>query len=108
MNLAINACDAMAEQADGRLLTFTTRGRSGTAIEIAISDTGTGIPVDDMKRILTPFVTSKPGGLGLGLPICVTLVEVHGGELWATNNESGGATFHVLLPAAGMSLHRST
>ena len=68
-------------------------------VEIAIMDRGTGIPVDDLDRIFEPFMTTKSHGLGLGLSICRSIVEAHGGRLWATNNSHGGATLRCELPA---------
>lgn len=67
--------------------------------EYSISDIGRGLPADDPESIFTPFVTSKRDGIGLGLPICRTIIQAHRGTLWATNNDSRGATLHFLLPA---------
>lgn len=98
VNLIVNACDAMAgvNQADRRLR-IGANTQSGIA-HIAISDTGHGIEPGQTERLFEPFVSSKPGGLGLGLAISRKLVFAHGGRLWAENNAEGGATFHVTLP----------
>jgi signal transduction histidine kinase len=67
---------------------------------VTVSDRGLGIPVADLDRVFDPFVTTKAQGLGLGLTICRSIVEAHGGRLWATNPAQGGATLHCELPAA--------
>jgi two-component system, LuxR family, sensor kinase FixL len=82
-----------------RTLVITTLARSG-AVRISVSDSGTGITTQPIDAVFQPFVTSKRHGLGLGLAICRSIVDAHGGRLWAVNNGGGGATFHVLLPAA--------
>lgn len=98
VNLIVNACDAMAgKPAHERHLEITTRARDGS-IQIDICDNGTGLP--DTETIFAPFFTTKPDGLGLGLAICRTIITAHEGRLWASNNETSGATLHVLLPAA--------
>jgi two-component system sensor kinase FixL len=74
--------------------------RHADGVLIAVSDVGTGIPEADLERIFQAFVSSKPDGLGFGLPLCRTLVQTHNGRLWASNNRGPGATFHVLLPTA--------
>ena len=99
LNLMINGCDAMdGTGADGRLTIGTKRNRNGT-VEFSVADTGKGIPPEDLDRIFEPFVTTKSHGLGLGLAICRSIVEAHGGRLWATNNAVRGATLHCELPA---------
>jgi len=85
--------------ADARLLAITTAAR-GSAVRISISDNGTGITTEPIDDVFQPFVTSKPHGLGLGLAICRSIVDAHGGRMWAANNRGSGATFHVLLPEA--------
>ena len=68
------------------------------AIRISVADNGTGITVEPIDAVFQPFVTSKQHGLGLGLAICRSIVDAHGGRMWAVNNTGAGATFHVLLP----------
>jgi PAS domain S-box-containing protein len=100
LNLIVNACDAMADHPPGtRVLVITTAAR-GSAVRISISDSGTGITTEPIDAVFQPFVTSKRQGLGLGLAICRSIVDAHGGRMWAVNNRGGGATFHVLLPEA--------
>ena len=101
LNLMINGCDAMdSRPAESRLL-VRTRGTANGNVEISVADRGAGIPSEDLERIFEPFVTTKAHGLGLGLPICRSIVEAHGGRLWATNNADRGATVHCELPAQG-------
>ena len=103
INLVINGCDAMREIDGAHALTVSTQVVAGNAVEISISDTGAGIPVEDLERIFMPFVTSKAEGIGLGLAICRSIVQAHAGRLWASNNDACGATLHVVLPAGSVS-----
>ena len=64
---------------------------------VSVSDTGVGIPADKMEHIFNAFVTTKAGGTGMGLAISRTIIESHGGRLWATSNPARGATFHFTL-----------
>jgi len=99
LNLVINGCDAMdGHQANGRLTVRTLRTASGN-VEFSVADSGAGIPHADLERIFEPFVTTKSHGLGLGLAICRSIVEAHGGRLWATNNADRGATLHCEFPS---------
>lgn len=100
LNLIINACDAMGRVEIGRIMTVRTQAAPGPAVEVSISDNGCGIAEDELERIFTPFVTSKAEGIGLGLPICRTIINSHHGTLWASNNTAGGATLHFALPIA--------
>jgi PAS domain S-box-containing protein len=95
MNLMLNGMEAMREQ--GGELTIGTR-REGREVMVSASDTGVGIPADRMEEIFNPFVTTKAGGTGMGLAISRTIIESHGGRLWATVNPGRGATFHFTLP----------
>jgi PAS domain S-box-containing protein len=99
LNLIINGCDAMDTQPTDRRLRLRTRLRKQGGIEFAVVDRGTGIAPADLERIFDPFVTTKAQGLGLGLSICRSIVEAHGGRLWATPNAEGGATLNCELPA---------
>ena len=98
LNLLMNAMDAMDEvQTEERLLAIRTSQRED-AIELAVSDTGGGIPADRLPRLFDAFFTTKRDGLGLGLAIARSIIEVHGGRLWAEDYGRGGATFRVTLP----------
>ncbi len=100
LNLILNGSDAMAGNPPAhRHLTLETVHRDGW-VRISVSDTGCGLP-SEPERIFQPFYTTKKDGLGLGLPICRSIVSAHHGRLWAEPNVSTrrGATFHVELPA---------
>ena len=99
LNFVINGCDAMdGREVDRRLLVRTQTTVDGN-VEVCVVDRGAGIPVANLERIFEPFVTTKATGMGLGLAICRSIVEAHGGRLWATNNADCGATLHCELPA---------
>jgi PAS domain S-box-containing protein len=95
MNLMLNGMEAMSER--GGELTISTRRESGGVL-VSVSDTGVGIPANKMGDIFNPFVTTKAQGTGMGLAISRTIIESHGGRLWATANPERGATFHFTLP----------
>ena len=67
---------------------------------MSVIDNGRGMPADAMPRLFDPFYTTKPKGMGVGLPISKSIVEAHGGKLWAANNPDGGATFTFSLPVS--------
>jgi len=98
LNLLINGCDAMAGRRVAPHLVVTTGVADDGKLTISIADNGEGIPADDMQRIFDPFVTTKSHGIGLGLAICRSIIEAHGGRLWASNNADRGATFGIELP----------
>jgi signal transduction histidine kinase/integral membrane sensor domain MASE1 len=98
LNLILNACEAMSN-GTGRARELTVKTLATAAeVHTEVIDTGNGVPAGDAERIFEPFFTSKPNGLGLGLTICRSIVEAHGGRLWAANDERGGARFIVALP----------
>lgn len=96
VNLVRNATEAMSGR-NKRQLTIST-GLEGSDVEIAVSDTGTGLPDDVVSRLFHPFVTTKERGMGMGLSICRTIAEAHGGRLWLASNTPEGATFKLSLP----------
>jgi PAS domain S-box-containing protein len=101
LNLLLNAMDAMNDStSDGRQITVRVQS-AGTQVEVAVSDTGYGIPADKLAHIFEPFFSTKPNGLGMGLAISRNIIEAIGGNIRAKNNEAGGATFTFTLPAAG-------
>ena len=101
LNIATNAMDAMLEVAGReRKLTLETRMTKDSNVELSISDSGQGIPDDQLATIFEPFYTTKPAGTGLGLSIAQTIVETYGGKIWASNRCEGGAVFRVVLPLA--------
>ncbi len=99
MNLLLNAFSAVQGCGPGRnqVLLRTLCDQEG-AISVAVSDTGTGLEAGCEDRVFEPFFTTKPDGLGIGLAVSRTIVEVHGGKLEATPNPDKGATFHFTLP----------
>ena len=96
VNLLMNAFDALGTARERRVM--VTTHKAGTAIRVAVNDSGSGIPTADLARIFDPFYTTKASGLGMGLSIARSLIEAHGGQLWAENNKDGGATFAFTVP----------
>jgi PAS domain S-box-containing protein len=96
MNLMLNANEAMRD-ANGNL-TITSNPTEDGHLLISVSDTGVGIPTDKVDRIFDTFFTTKPQGTGMGLAISRSIVESHGGRLWATSNSGRGSTFRFTLP----------
>ena len=102
LNLILNGMDAVnSANLEDRRVSVTASLNGAQAVEIAVSDTGTGIPTDKLMEIFDPFFTTKSNGMGMGLPISRTIIEAHGGRFWAENNSSGGATFRFTVPIAG-------
>lgn len=99
LNLVRNAIEAMAEQPRRELSIETRPGEPGL-VHVLVSDTGPGIADDIAPRLFEPFVSSKPGGMGVGLSLCRGIIEDHGGRLWAERNPKGGATFAFSLKRA--------
>jgi len=97
MNLMLNAIEAMKES--GGELTVESQ-LNGGQLQFSVSDTGVGLPTEKMDQIFSAFFTTKPQGSGMGLAISRSIVESHGGRLWATANDGRGATFHFTLPTA--------
>lgn len=97
MNLVRNAVDALAG-ADRKEITVRTGRAGGSAVQLDIIDTGPGLADEVAERLFEPFVTTKDNGIGIGLSICKTIVDAHGGKLWATANPKGGAIFHLIIP----------
>jgi C4-dicarboxylate-specific signal transduction histidine kinase len=101
LNLALNGMDAMKDAAAAnRKMVFQASQVSGAEVEVAVLDTGTGIPEHKLTEIFDSFVTTKQQGTGLGLSIARTIVEMYGGKIWAENRQQGGAAFRFVLPLA--------
>ena len=102
LNLILNAKDAMSGgQTNPRELQIRSGKDSAGAVLVAVRDTGHGLDPDHVERMFEPFFTTKPGGMGLGLSISRTIIEAHGGTLWASPNEDKGATIQFTVPAGG-------
>jgi PAS domain S-box-containing protein len=101
LNLLLNAMDAVNGNSPAKRLVVLQARSAGPAVEVTVSDNGHGIPADHLARVFEPFFTSRPKGLGMGLAISRSIIEVHGGRLWAENNPAGGATFTFTLPVSG-------
>jgi two-component system sensor kinase FixL len=97
LNLIRNAIDAMMA-APRRELTIATDVAEGDDLaRVSVADTGPGLSPEIADRLFQPFVTSKPQGMGVGLSISRTIIEAHGGRIWAEPNDNGGVTFHFTL-----------
>ena len=99
INLIRNAIEAMQAVPDRRLHIESVRGESGVA-QVTISDTGPGLAEEVEARLFQPFNTTKEKGMGIGLTISRSIINAHGGRLWATRNEQAGMSFHFQLPLA--------
>jgi len=107
VNLARNGLDAMRGQVQPRRLTIAGRRMEGSArmVELTVTDTGPGVSDEAAGRMFSPFFSTKPGGMGVGLGICRSIIELHRGRLWHTREPegtgaSGGSVFHIALPTA--------
>jgi signal transduction histidine kinase len=102
LNLMMNAVQAMSrvEDRDRSLLVQTARDESGGVL-IEVNDSGVGIASEHLAHIFEAFYTTRPEGMGMGLSICRTIIEAHGGRLWAESNGGRGATLRFTLPALG-------
>jgi len=98
MNLMLNSMDAMRDVKGPRELIIDSRPGENEQLVVSVSDTGVGIPPQQADQIFNAFFTTKPHGTGMGLRISQSIVESHGGRLWAADNSSRGATFHLTLP----------
>jgi C4-dicarboxylate-specific signal transduction histidine kinase len=97
MNLMINGIDAMKAVDGPRQLTLGTENDGNGQLLVSVEDTGVGVPPDQAGQIFTAFFTTKEHGTGMGLRISRTIIEAHGGRLWATDNHPRGARFHFAL-----------
>jgi signal transduction histidine kinase len=102
INFLVNGMEAMATVRDQErvLIARTKRDRSDRVL-VAVEDAGIGIAPEDAKRLFTAFHTTKPDGLGMGLSICRSIVEAHGGRVWASGNAGPGTTFQFTISADG-------
>jgi len=99
MNLMMNGIDAMKAVDGPRNLTLSTKNAGDRALQVSVDDTGVGLPVNQADQIFNAFFTTKEHGTGMGLRVSRTIIEAHGGRLWATDNVPRGASFHFTLAA---------
>ena len=100
LNLVLNAIEAMSSIGGRRELLIGTEKGLAHGVLVAVRDSGPGLDSETRERVFEAFYTTKPSGLGLGLPICRSIVHAHGGRLWAEANEPRGAAFQFTLPGA--------
>jgi signal transduction histidine kinase len=99
MNLMLNGIDSMKDVSTARELTIRSQRVKDGQLLISVSDTGIGLPPQQPEEIFSAFFTTKAHGTGMGLPISRSIIESHGGRLWATSNSGWGASFHFSLPS---------
>jgi C4-dicarboxylate-specific signal transduction histidine kinase len=105
LNLMMNAIEAMSEGTEGsRELLISTDTAEADGVIVAVTDSGPGLPLANFERVFEAFYTTKGSGLGMGLSICRSIVEAHGGRLWATPNQPHGAVFSMMLQIGGQSV----
>jgi PAS domain S-box-containing protein len=99
LNLIVNAIEATSGAREGlRGLLISTQKDASNAVLVALRDSGPGLDPESLGRLFDPFYTTKPSGMGMGLSICRSIIEAHGGKIWATANQPRGAAFHFTLP----------
>ncbi len=101
MNLVRNAAEAVSENAEGQRKVAVGVREEGALVKFSVIDNGPGLPAPSATAIFEPFETTKPDGLGMGLAISRTIIENHGGRLWAENAPEGGARFLFTLGVLG-------
>ena len=100
LNLIVNAVQAMGAAEKGpRDLFIATARAEANGVLVSVKDSGPGVAPENLAQLFTPFYTTKPGGLGVGLSICRSIIEAHGGRLWVTANLPRGAIFHFTMPS---------
>jgi C4-dicarboxylate-specific signal transduction histidine kinase len=99
VNLVINAVQAMATVVDrARVVTIGTKRQDSDQVLVTVEDVGIGLEPESLDRLFSPFYTTKPGGMGIGLSICRSIVEAHEGKVWASRNSGPGMTFQFTIP----------
>ena len=102
VNLIRNAMESMIEAGKERRLEIASAAGAGDVVEVSVADTGPGLAPEVASHLFQPFVTTKRKGMGLGLSICRTIVESHGGKIWVDDRPGGGTVFRFTLRAAEM------
>jgi len=101
INLIINAIEAMSGVGKGsRALLISTAQEASGGVRVSVQDSGPGLDVEGLDRLFDAFYTTKPAGMGMGLSICRSIIEAHGGQIWAARNVGPGATFQFTVPVA--------
>jgi signal transduction histidine kinase len=105
LNLLMNGIEAMANVVERpRLLLIRSRVKDDRQILVSVQDSGVGVRADVMPRLFEPFFTTRSKGIGMGLPISRSIIEAHGGKLWAESNGEQGSIFQFTLPGGGGSM----
>jgi signal transduction histidine kinase len=98
INLVMNGMEAMSSVANGKRDLMIRSQQNVDEVLVAVEDSGVGIAPENVDRLFNSFYTTKPSGMGMGLSICRSIIEAHGGKLWAASNSGPGATFQFTLP----------
>ena len=99
LNLVMNGIEAMSDVAKGpRELVITTRNVDPGQVQVTVEDSGTGLDPNAIDKVFEPFYSTKASGMGMGLSICRSILQSHGGRLWATGKDGPGTMFHFALP----------
>jgi len=99
LNLIMNGFEAISSVSErARELVITTGNINAARVRVTVEDSGTGLDPNTIERIFDPFYTTKPAGMGMGLSISRSILQNHGGGLWATPNDGPGTSFHFTLP----------
>ena len=99
LNLMMNAIEAMSRVGEGpRELLIRSGADESKGVVVVVRDSGPGLDPKSLEHLFEPFYTTKPQGMGMGLAICRSIIEAHGGRLWATTNAPRGAVFQFTLP----------
>jgi signal transduction histidine kinase len=104
LNLITNAADAMKSKYGPRILSVDAAVHDDSGVVVSVADTGIGISSQDAERVFNPMFTTKSSGMGMGLSICRSIIDSHGGRLWVAQNKAEGAVFQFVLPVDGETL----
>jgi C4-dicarboxylate-specific signal transduction histidine kinase len=99
LNLLINAIEAMSGMNEGSRELLISTAKTSSGVVVSVQDSGPGLAPEGVERLFESFYTTKPGGLGMGLSICRSIIEAHGGRLWVSANDPHGAIFQFTLTA---------
>jgi signal transduction histidine kinase len=108
LNLLMNGMESMIDVVGTRRLSVSTCLHENSAVAIAVTDSGIGIPPHELPRLFQHFFSTKKSGMGLGLSIARSIVEAHGGTIWAENNAGGGATLRLALPIESRAMRQGS